>query len=97
MTQTVKSIWVYSGWKVLLFEKPLVLKRIFYSVKVIADPTMDYRSYISLGDPRFHSYYTLGGSVSFFEAKGEGIFQGDIWVENISPTDLIFVAMETLV
>ena len=97
MTQTVKSIWAYSGWKVLLFEKPLVLKRIFYSVKVIADPTTDYRSYISLGDPRFHSYYTLGGSVSFFEVKGEGIFQGDVWAQNVSSPELLFVVTEVLV
>ena len=97
MAQTVKSKWIPSGWIFRLIDKPLVLNRIFFSVKVLTDQTADFRSYISLGDPRFYSYYTIGRSVPFFEAKGEGIFQGDIWVENTSPSDLIFVTMETLV
>ena len=97
MTQTVKSQWVSSGWIVHLIDKPLVLNRIFFSVKVLTDLTADYRSYISLGDPRFYSYYTIGRSVPFFEAKGEGIFQGDIWVKNVSTSDLLFVMTEILV
>ena len=97
MTQTVRSQWVYSGWKLRLLDKPLVLNRIFYSVKVLFDPATDYRSYISLGDPRFSSYYTISRSVPFFEAKGEGIFQGDIWAQNVSTSNLLFVTTEILV
>jgi len=97
MTQTVQSRWVYSGWIVRLLDKPLVLNRIFYSVKVLFDPATDYRSYISLGDPKFSSYYTFGRPVSSFEAKGEGIFQGDIWAQNVSTSDLLFVTSEILV
>ena len=97
MAQTVKSQWVPSGWTTRLFNKPLVSNRIFFSVKVIVDTTTDYRSYISLGDPAFTSHYTLDKQVFFFEAKGEGIFQGAIWVQNVSAADLLFVTTEILV
>jgi len=97
MTQTVKSQWVYSGWILHLIDKPRVLNRIFFSVKVLTDSTTDYRAYISLGDPRFSSYYAIGRTVPFFEAKGEGIFQGDVWVQNVSTSDLLFVMTEILV
>ena len=97
MVQTVKSLWVYSGGKVILLEKPLSLCRIFFSVKVLTDSTMGYRSYISFDDPAFLSYYTLDGQVQQLEAKGEGIFQGAIWARNVSPTNLLFVLTEVLV
>ena len=97
MAQTVKSKWIPSGWIFRLIDKPLVLNRIFFSVKVLTDQTADFRAYISLGDPRFCSYYTVGRSVPFFEAKGEGIFQGDIWVKNVSTIDLLFVMTEILI
>jgi len=97
MTQTVRSRWIYSGWIVRLLDKPLVLKRIFFSVKVLFDPVTDYQSRISLGDPRFSSYYTIDRQIPYFEAKGEGIFQGDIWAQNVSTANLLFVMTEILV
>ena len=97
MAQTVKSQWVPSGWIIRILDKPQVSNRIFFSVKVLTDLTTDYRSYLSLGDPRFSLYYALGRSVPFFEAKGEGIFQGDVWVQNVSTADLLFVMTEILV
>ena len=97
MTQTVKSQWVPSGWIIRVLEKPRVSNRIFFSVKVVVDTTTDYRSYISLGDPKFSTYYTLNKQVSFFETKGEGIFQGDVWVQNVSTADLLFVVSEILI
>jgi len=97
MAQTVKSQWVPSGWMIRLFNKPLVLNRIFFGVKVIVDTTTDYRSYISLGDPTFATYYTLDKQVFFFEARGEGIFQEDIWAKNVSTIDLLFVMSEILI
>ena len=97
MAQTVKSQWIPSGWSIRLLNKPLVLKRIFFSVKAVIDGTTDYRTYISLGDPTFATYYTLDKQVFFFEAKGEGIFQGAIWIQNVSTTDLLFVVTEILV
>ena len=97
MAQTLKTQWVYSGWKAVLLEKPFASRRIFFSIKVLTDLSMGHRSYISFDDPTFSLYYTLDGPVQQLEAKGEGIFQGNIWVQNISPSDLLFVAMETLV
>ena len=98
MVQTVKSRWIYSGWKIRLLDKPLVLNRIFFSVGVLAaDQTNDYKLYISLGDPRFYSFFTIGRQVPYFEVKGEGIFQGDIWVKNVSTIDLLFVMSEILI
>ena len=79
-----------------MIDKPLVLNRIFFSVKVLTDQTADFRAYISLGDPRFYSYYTVGRSVPFFEARGEEIFQEDIWAKNVSTIDLLFVMSEIL-
>ena len=80
-----------------LLDKPLVLKRIFFSVKVLFDPMTDYQSRISLGDPRFSSYYTIDRQVPYFEAKGEGIFQGDVWVQNVSTSNLLSIRSEILV
>jgi len=97
MTQTARSQWIYSGWKIRLLDKPQVLNRIFFNVKVLTDPTNDYRVYLSLGDPRFFSYYTLSRQVPYFEAKGEGIFQGDIWIQNVSTVDLLLTMTEILV
>ena len=97
MVQTVKSLWIYNGSKEILFEKPLALRRIFFSIKVLVDPTVEHRSWISFDDPTFASHYILDGSVLQLKAKGEGIFQGAIWVHNLSPADLLFDLMEILV
>ena len=98
MVQTLKSQMVYTGWKVILLEKPHVLRRIFFSVKILlTDPAAGHRSFISFDDPTFASHYTLDGQVLEFEAKGEGIFQGAIWAQNVSPTNLMFVITEVLV
>jgi len=97
MVQTVKSMRLYPGWAVILLEKPLALRRILYSVKVLTDSTIGYRSNISFDDPTFASYYTLDGQVQQLEAKGEGICQGDIWAQNVSSVDLVFVMTEILV
>jgi len=97
MTQTVRSQWIYSGWKIRLLNQPRVLNRIFFTVKVLTDPTTDYRLNISLGDPGFSSYFALGRQVSFFEAKGEGIFQGDIWAQNVSAAEIYLSVSEILV
>ena len=97
MAQTVKSMWVYSGVKAILFEKPTVMRRIFFSMKVLVDPTTEHKSWISFDDPTFASHYILDGSVLQLEARGEGLFQGAIWVFNVSPIDLLFVLTEILV
>ena len=97
MVQTVKSQSVYTGWKVVLLEKPLVLRRIFFSITVLVDPAAWRRSLISFDDPSFSSHYVFDGPVQHFEARGEGITQGTIWAQNVSPVDLIFVMTEILV
>ena len=96
MAQTVRSILLQPGHKLLMIEKPLVLRRIFFSVRAIASQTYWSESQISLGDPNFRSYYILGGPVNYFGAGGEGIFQGDIWVRNESGIDIFYSATEIL-
>jgi len=97
MVQTVKSLKVYTGWKRVLLEKPLASARIFFSIKVLADPTSEYKAWISFDDPTFASHYIFQGQIQQLEAKGEGIFQGDIWVNNMSLVDLVFVVTEILI
>ena len=97
MVQTVKSQRVPSGWSVILLEKPRVLCRIFFSVKVLTDLTTGHKSYISFDDPTYSSYYTLDGWMQQLEVKGEGICQGAIWAQNVSPVELVFVMSEILI
>ena len=97
MAQTVKTKTVYTGWKLVLLEKPLASHRIFFSIQALTDLSFGHRSHISFDDPTFSSYYTLDGQIQHLEAKGEGIFQGTIWAHNLSSTDLLFVMTEILV
>ena len=97
MVQTVKSLNIYTGWKVILLEKPHASTRIFFNIKALTDPTTSYKSVISFDDPTFASYYIFEGPVQQLEAKGEGIFQGTIWAHNLSPVTLVFVMTEILV
>ena len=96
MVQTVKSITLLSGERKMFLEKPLVLSRIFFGICAFAPQTSWYESQISLGDPIFSSYYVMGGPVNYFGARGEGIFQGDIWVRNVSTIDLFYSVTEIL-
>jgi len=97
MVQTVNSITVLSGKKKILIEKPRFLRRIFFSVRALADQSAWYQSQISFDDPLFHSFYALNGPAKYFEAKGEGIFQGDVWVFNASDQNLQYTSTEILV
>jgi len=97
MVQTVHSVKISPGHKLLIIEKPLVLRRIFFSVRAFASPLYWYESQMSFGDPSFRSYYVLDGSGRYFEAKGEGIFQGDIWVRNVSNANLLYTVSEILI
>ena len=81
----------------ILLEKPLALRRIFFSIKALTDLTMGHRSHISFDDPTFLSYYIFDGPVQQLEAKGEGICQGDIWAGNVSSDEIVFVMTEILV
>ena len=97
MVQTINSITVSSGGKKLLIEKPRFLCRIFFSIRALADQTAWYQSRMSFGDPQFRSYYVLDGPAKYFEARGEGIFQGDVWVHNASDQNLQYTATEILI
>ena len=97
MVQTVVSVTIPAGHKILLFEKPHVLRRIFLSIRALADDTSWYLSMISFDDPAFYTYFVLDGPGKYFEAKGEGISQGDVWLFNASNTGLLYTATEILV
>ena len=96
MVQTVRSITILAGEKMIIVEKPQVLHRVFFSVQVFADPTAWLESKISFDDPLFISFYALDGPARYFEARGDDIFQGNVWVYNISDTNLLYSATEIL-
>ena len=97
MVQTVISKTILAGQKKILLEKPHVLQRIFFSIRALADDTTWYKSMMSFGDPLFRSFFVLNGPGKYFEVRGEGIFQGDIWICNLSDQDLEYTATEILV
>ena len=96
MVQTLKTQIVPTGWTVILLEKPFASRRIFFSIKALADPTAWLKSLISFDDPTFISHYVFDGPMQQLEAKGEGIFQGTIWAWNVSPVDILFTMTEIL-
>ena len=97
MVQTVWSETISAGHKKIIFEKPLALRRIFFSIRALAPPEAWAESRISFDDPEFYSYYTLAGYGKYFEAKGEGIFQGDVWGYNLATSDTTYTLTEILV
>ena len=96
MVQTVMSETLPAGGKKRLVKKPLALSRIFFSVRVFAPSTEWHEVKISFDEPQFFSFYVLDESARYFEAIGDDIFQGDIWVYNISNINLLHSATEIL-
>ena len=96
MVQTVQSITLHTGQQKIFFEKPHVLSRIFVSIQVLAPLEAWAESRISFDDPMFYSYFTLAGFSKYFELKGEGIFQGNIWVSNHATGDMPYSLTEIL-
>ena len=97
MAQSVVAVTIPSGHQRVLIEKPRSLYRIFFSVRALADDTAWFKSKISLGDPSFASYYVLDGPAKYFEARGVGVFQGNVWVRNVSTTNLLYSATDILI
>ena len=97
MAQTLMSVTILAGHRKLFFEKPHRLRRIFISIRALANDTSWYQSRVSFDDPQFHTYFVLDGPGKYFEARGEGISQGDAWVYNASDIDLYYTATEILV
>ena len=96
MVQTVYTYLLPAGKKRIMFEKPLALHRIFFSVCVLTGTNAWYDFRMSFDDPMFRSFYMLNGPAKYFKAEGGDIFQGDILVLNVSGTDLRFTATEIL-
>ena len=97
MAQTVLSVTIPAGHRKLLFEKPHLSRRIFISIRALANDTLWCQSRVSFDDTQFHTYFVLDGPGKYFEARGEGISQGDVWVYNASDIDLYYTATEILV
>ena len=97
MVQTVRSETLPAGRKKIIFEKPHVLRRIFMSIQVLVPPDTWCESRISFDDPMFYSFYTLAGNAKYFEAKGEGISQGDVWLFNTTTGSVLYTMTEILV
>ena len=96
MVQTVSSYKILAGKKMIVLEKPHSLHRIFFSICRIQEQTSWYEARISFDDPLFLSFYALNGSNNCFKNEGVDIFQGDVWVLNVSDTDLWFTVTEIL-
>ena len=96
MAQTVNTISIPAGQTRILFEKPYIMRRVFFSVQVVLSVNTEYPLYLSLGDPTFIDYYRLSGQNRYFEAKGDDIFQGVVWALNKSTIPLNCTMMEIL-
>ena len=96
MVQTVRSINILPGEKMILIEKPHRLYRIFFGIQVFAPDTEWHETRISFDDPLFNSFYVLNGSARYFSAEGEDIFQGNIWAYNTSDVNLLYSSTEIL-
>ena len=96
MVQTLRSQWVPANEKTIVFEKPIALHRIFFSVSVVVCNTNGYQIKLSFDDPQFLSFFTLDGPVKHFEMEGSDIFQGDVWIANSSGVVLLYSATQIL-
>ena len=97
MVQTVKSLMLVTGGTTIVFEKPLVLRRIYVKIVSVLPRSETYKSHISFDDPFFHSYFIITEERPDFEAKGDGIFQGNIWIRNPSLISVYYTATEILI
>ena len=96
MVQTVRTVRLISGEKIIVFEKPHVLRRVFFSIRQISGNNNWAPSAISLGDPQFLSYYEITAVSNYFQAKGKDIFQGDIWLRNDAAEFQYYASTEIL-
>ena len=96
MVQTVCTISVSTGEKKIILEKPHRLRRIFFSIRIVAPIEPMCETMLSFDDPRFTFYYILAGAVKYFQSEGADIFQGNVWIKNVSGGDLEYSASEIL-
>ena len=96
MVQTIVSKNLLPGEKIVLFEKPRVLRRVFFSIRAMVDEGLSREMWVSFDDPDFHSHYMIDGSEKYFEARGIDIFQGNIWLKSNTESSVLFAATEIL-
>ena len=96
MVQNIRTLIIHSKEKTIIFKKPRVLCRVFFSVCALTATAQWYETQISFDDPRFVSHYMLNGPEKYFKAEGEDIFQGDIWAYNVSDYDITYALSEIL-
>jgi len=96
MVQTVRTVRLIPAEKTILFEKPHVLRRVFFSVRQVSGSNNWAPSAISFGDPQFLSYYEITAVSNYFQAKGNDIFQGDIWLQNNAAEFQYYTSTEIL-
>ena len=96
MVQTIRTVTIQADQKKTVFEKPRVLTRIFFSIATTTDETVWHKTKISFDDPLFCFFYMLDGNITKFEAEGQDIFQGDIWVHNLADTTQFYSLTEIL-
>ena len=96
MVQTLLSRNLLAGEKIILFEKPRVLRRIFFSIRVMVDGGLSRELWISFDDPDFLSRYVIDGPEKYFEARGIDIFQGNIWLMSNTESSVLLAATEIL-
>ena len=96
MVQTVKTINIPSGKTHILFEKPHILRRVFFSIQVVLSVDTEYPLYLSFEDTHFVSYYRLSGQNRYFEARGPDIFQGNVFGHNTATIGLNCAMTEIL-
>jgi len=96
MVQTIRTTAVLAEQKNIVFEKPRVLTRIFFSVRTTTDKTIWHKTKISFDDPLFSSFYMLDGDINKFEAEGQDIFQGNIWLYNQTDATQFYSLTEIL-
>ena len=96
MVQTLVSRNLLAGEKIILFEKPCVLHRVFFSVRAMVDESLSREMWLSFDDPDFLSHYAIDGSEKYFEASGIYIFQGNIWLKSNTESSVLLAATEIL-
>ena len=96
MVQTVRTVRLVPSEKIILFEKPHVLQRVFFSVRQISGTSNWAPSATSFDDPQFLSHYWITAVSNYFQAKGDDIFQGDIWIRNDAAEFQYYTSTEIL-
>jgi len=96
MVQTVWSLTLSAEQKKIVIEKPHILRRIFFLVRTVADQAPVCTTWLSFDDPLFCSYYIIAAATKYFEARGEDVFQGNVWLYNRSGGDLTYTVTEIL-